>query len=74
LYSLKVGYFQRLSEISSAFIGDQKPGIDYAKLAADMPKVRAGLDDVDHTLAEAAPLIFSTLIDPKPDAKTGLTT
>jgi hypothetical protein len=34
-----------------------------------MPKVRATLDDVDHTLFQAAPSIFATLIDPKPDSK-----
>ena len=47
-----------------------KPGMDYAKLGTEVPKIHAELDDVDHTLFQVAPLIFSTLIDlQKADSK-----
>jgi len=34
-----------------------------------MPQVRAIFDDIDHSLAEAGPLIFATLIDQKGDSR-----
>lgn len=71
-YEQKIELHQRLIDIGSAFIGGPKPGVDYGKLAAEMPKIRATLDDIDHTLFQAAPSIFATLIDPKPDSKDHL--
>lgn len=68
-YEQKIELHQRLIDNESAFLAGPKPGIDYAKLAAEMPKIRATLDDIDHTLFQAAPTIFATLIDPKPDSK-----
>jgi hypothetical protein len=64
----KIALHQRLIDITSAFIAGPKPGVDYSSLAADMPKIRAQLEYDDHSLFEAAPLIFATLIDKKPDS------
>jgi hypothetical protein len=68
-YTRKVELYQRLIDISSAFIGGPKPGIDYGKLAAEMPQVSAKLDDIDHSLFESTPLIFFTLVDQKTDTQ-----
>jgi len=68
-YERKILLWQRMIDISSAFIGGPKPGVDYDKLAAEMPQVRAELDYIDHALFEATPLVFATLIDLKPDSK-----
>jgi hypothetical protein len=68
-YEQKIQLHQRLIDIGSPFLAGPKPGADYGKLAAEMPKIRATLDDIDHTLFQAAPSIFATLIDPKPDSK-----
>jgi hypothetical protein len=68
-YEQKIELHQRLIDIGSAFLAGPKPGVDYGKLAAEMPKIRATLDDIDHTLFQASPSIFATLIDPKPDSK-----
>jgi hypothetical protein len=65
----KIKLHQRLIEIYSDFVGGPKPGVDYSKLAAEMPKVRAELEYVDHAIFEATPLVFMTLIDMKPDSK-----
>ena len=54
-------------DIASSFLVDPKPNVDYGKMAADMRKIRALLDQMDHGLFEATPLIFSTLIDQRPD-------
>lgn len=68
-YEQKIELHQKLIDIGSAFLAGPKPGVDYGKMAAEMPKIRATLDDIDHTLYQAAPTIFATLIDPKPDSK-----
>jgi hypothetical protein len=68
-YERKIVLWQRMGEISSAFIGGPKDGVDYGKLAAEMPKIRAELDFIDQSLFEATPGVFATLIDTKADSK-----
>jgi hypothetical protein len=68
-YEDKIVLWQRMGEISSAFIGGPKDGVDYSELAAEMPKIRAKLEYIDRTLFEATPTVFATLIDMKEDSK-----
>ncbi len=68
-YERKIALWRRMREISSAFIGGPKEGVDYSKLAAEMPKIRGELDFIDQSLFEATPLVFATLIDMKADSK-----
>ena len=67
-YQDKIELWQQMTDICSAFVGGPNPNVDYAKLAADMPKTRAKLDFIDKALFEATPAIFMTLIDSKPDS------
>jgi hypothetical protein len=67
-YKDKIKLWQQMIDICSAFVGGPKQNVDYAKLGADMPKIRARLDFIDKALFEASPLVFSTLIDMKPDS------
>jgi hypothetical protein len=68
-YAHKIDLYQRMIEISSAFIGGPKPGADYDSLAAEMPKMRAKLEFIDKAIFDATPLICASLIDRKPDSK-----
>jgi hypothetical protein len=68
-YKRKIALWQRMHEISSAFIGGPKDGVDYSKLAAEMPQIRAQLEFIDHALFDISPMIFATLIDMKEDSK-----
>ena len=68
-YERKIALWRRMGEISSAFIGGPKDGVDYSKLAAEMPQIRGQLDFIDQSLFEATPGIFATLIDMKADSK-----
>ena len=68
-YERKIALWRRMREISSAFIGGPKEGVDYSKLAAEMPKLRGELDFIDQSLFEATPLVFATLIDMKADSE-----
>lgn len=72
LYGKKVEAHQSLIDITEAFLAGPKPGVDFAALAAQMPKLRARLDYIDKTLFDACPLVFATLVDSKPDSKNHL--
>jgi hypothetical protein len=65
----KIEIFQKLIDTSSAFIGGPTEGVDYGKLAADVPKLRAQLDDTDNAVFNATPLIFFSLVDMKEDSQ-----
>jgi hypothetical protein len=69
LYEDKIELWRQMIDICSAFVAGPKPNVDYGKLGADMPKVRAKLDFIDEGLFEATPVIFTTLIDMKPDSQ-----
>jgi hypothetical protein len=68
-YEHEIQLHQRLIDISEKFIGAPKRGVDYDKLAAEVPKLRAELEYAERSVFEATPLIFATLIDMKPDSK-----
>jgi len=68
-YERKIVLWRRMREISSAFIGGPKEGVDYSKLAAEMPQIRGELDFIDQSLFEATAGVFATLIDMKADSK-----
>jgi hypothetical protein len=68
-YERKIALWLRMREIGSAFIGGPKDGVDYGKLGAEMPQIRAKLDFIDQALFEATPSVFATLIDMKEDSK-----
>lgn len=69
-YEQKIELWRRMGEIGSAFIGGRpKPGVDYDKLAAETPQLRARLDFIDQALFETTPMVFATLIDMKEDSK-----
>jgi len=67
-YERKIALHRRLIDINSAFLAGPKPGVDYGQLAAEVPKIRAELEYIDHALFDVAPVIFATLIDKKPDS------
>jgi hypothetical protein len=68
-YEQKVALHQRLIVIASAFVGGPKDGVDFGRLAAETPQVRAGLDYVDDSLFRVTPVVFEVLVDQKPDSK-----
>jgi hypothetical protein len=68
-YQHEVELHQRLIYINSTFLAGPKPGVDYSALAAKLPQLRAELENDQKAVFEATPLIFMTLIDPKPDSQ-----
>jgi hypothetical protein len=65
----KIELHQRIIAIAEAFVEGPKPDVDYGKLSAEMPKVRAELDQTDHNLMEIIPGVLMTLVDKRPDSK-----
>jgi hypothetical protein len=68
-YERKIEIWRRMGEIGSEFMGGPKEGVDYNKLAAEMPKLRGELEFIDQALFEATPSVFATLINMKEDSK-----
>ena len=64
----KIALFERLLETDRKMLEGPKSGVDYSELAAEIPELRAKIDDVDHTLFNATPLVFMSLVDPRPDS------
>ncbi len=69
LYKQKIALFERLLETDRTMLEGPKSGVDYSKLAAELPELRAKIDDVDHTLFDATPLVFMSLVNPRPDSQ-----
>jgi hypothetical protein len=68
-YEEKIKVWDRLKEISTNFIGGPIEGVDYGKLGAEVPELRAGLEYLDQSIFQASPLVFATLMDMKEDSK-----
>ena len=69
LYKQKIELHQGLIDIASQFSAGPKPGVDYGKLSAEMPKITASLEYLDETLFKVTPAVFGALIDMKEDSK-----
>jgi hypothetical protein len=64
LYREKLEYHQRLVEISKAFIAESDNVSDYNKMTAELPEIRANLENIDNTLAtKVSVLVFMLLTD-----------
>lgn len=68
-YEEKIKLWDRMKEIGGNFIGGPKEGVDYQKLAAEVPELRAKLEYIDQSIFQATPMVFATLIDMKEDSK-----
>ncbi len=64
-YSHEIELQQQLIDTSTVFMGGPIPGVDFAKVAAEMPQIRAKLEYVERTLFESTPMVFMTLINMK---------
>lgn len=66
----KIDLHERMINVTTEFLGAPKPGVDYGKLLAEIPKIRAELEDIDNTMfANVTPLACMVLIDMRPDSK-----
>lgn len=72
IYKQKIDMHQKLIDICTAMIGGPKPGVDYNKMVADMPKLRAFLDGMDQTLFMASGMAWAILIDQRPNSRNHL--
>ena len=67
-YQAKIDLNDQLIQIATAFIVPKK-GVDYGKLAAQVPEITAKLEDVDKSLFEMTALVFMSFIDMKADSQ-----
>ena len=68
-YQRQIELHQELMDISSKFLAEPKPGMDYQALRVKVPEIRAELEDAQKAVFNAAVLVFMTLIDQRPDSQ-----
>jgi hypothetical protein len=68
IYQMEIDIHKRLVGICTEVLSGPKPGIDYGAMLAEVPQLRAYLENTEQSLLPAATLAFGTLIDQKPDA------
>jgi hypothetical protein len=66
-YKQKLEIHERMTAISTEIMSGPKAGVDYGKMAAEMPKMRAILESIDESFIKLSAVVFATLIDNKPD-------
>ena len=60
---------ESMVDLADKMMRGPQPGVDYGKLAATAPGLRAMLEETDEALFEATLLVFATSISEIPDAK-----
>lgn len=68
LHTSKYRVHGRIAEISTAMLAGPRVGVDLDAMAAEMPRLRTVLDEVDNLFPEMSVLAFTTLVSPTRDA------
>jgi hypothetical protein len=68
-YELKIRMYQKLSDYCGQIVGPVDPKVDLHKTITEIPKLNADLDTVDHSIFEGTPVMFSVLLNEKPDSQ-----
>ena len=61
--------YQSISNICTQFAAGPKAGVDYGAIAAELPKLSAGLEFSEKTLFNGSPLVLGSIMSLRPDAK-----
>lgn len=69
LYLRKSDLWQKMIDISTEFMSGPKPGMDYGKVAAQVPQIRGQMDYLDDTIFQVTPIVFELLIDDRADSQ-----
>jgi hypothetical protein len=67
-YDEKVKLWMRYSQIAKTFVAGPVDGVDYQKLAAELPELRGRLEYLDQSIFQATPAVFASLINEKEDS------
>jgi len=68
-YEKKIDVYQQMIKLATTFLSGPKPNVDYGAEVTEAPKLTAAMQYIDHSLFQATPLIFATLIADKPDSQ-----
>jgi hypothetical protein len=68
LHNSKYRVHGRINEISTAMLSGSKPGVNLDAMAAEMPELRALLDEVDGLFSNMSVLTFTTLLSGSPES------
>jgi hypothetical protein len=72
LYEQKIRLHKKVIATSKVMLAGPKANEDYSSMVAEMPEIRAFLDDTEHSLFKVTQMVFLLLIDKRPDSKNQL--
>jgi hypothetical protein len=70
-YKQKLDLYKQYGDACSAMMEGPKPGVDYRKIAASLPKINAVVEFIDEGIFKTAPAVFATLIQMKENSRGG---
>jgi hypothetical protein len=67
----KLDLYKQYGDGCATLLAGPKPGVDYGKIAASLPKIDAQVEFIDKGIFKAAPAVFASLIDMKENSHGG---
>ena len=67
----KSDLYKQYGDGCATMLAGPKPGVDYGKITASLPKINALVEFIDKGIFETAPVVFSSLIQMKENSRGG---
>ena len=67
----KLDLYKQYGDACETMLAGPKPGVDYGKIAASLPKINAQVEFIDKGIFQTAPAVFGSLIEMKANSHGG---
>lgn len=67
----KLDLYKQYGDACATMLAGPKPGVDYGKITATLPKIRVVVEFIDQGIFKTAPAVFATLIQMKENSRGG---
>lgn len=68
-FEFKRNAYRQMGDYCAQMVAGPKPGVDYATLAATVPKITALIEYIDKSIFDVSAMVFATLIRSTPDSQ-----
>jgi hypothetical protein len=68
----ELALYKQYADGCATLLEGPKPNVDYGKITAALPNIRAQIEFIDQGIFKTAPAVFATLIQQKPNLRGGL--
>jgi hypothetical protein len=67
----KLDLYKQYGDACETMLAGPKPGVDYGKIVASLPKINAQVEFIDKGIFQATPAVFGSLIEMKANSHGG---